>query len=61
MSAKPKFAHFVFRTGQPDAIREFYLTPLDDHMVHENDNLASLTFDKEHNHVALLTDFGSSG
>jgi len=54
MSAKPKFAHVVFQTGQPDAMRDWYCTVLDGHVVYEDEGLAFITFDDEHHRVALL-------
>lgn len=54
MSAKPKFAHVVFQTGQPEAMRDFYVALLDGHVVYEDEGLAFITFDEEHHRVALI-------
>ncbi|MDQ6695908.1 MAG: VOC family protein [Actinomycetota bacterium] len=55
MTAKPKFAHVVYQTGQPDAMRDWYCTVLDGHVVFENEALTFVTFDEEHHRVAFLT------
>ncbi len=52
--AKPKFAHIVFQTGQPQAMRDWYCTVLDAHVVYQDETLSFLTFDEEHHRVALL-------
>lgn len=54
MIASPKFAHVVFQTSQPEAMRDWYCTVLNAHVVYESDALAFLTFDEEHHRVALL-------
>ena len=54
MAAKPKFAHVVFQTAQRDAMRDWYCTVLDGHVVHEDAALTFLTFDEEHHRVALI-------
>jgi len=54
MAAKPKFAHVVYQTGQPAALRDWYCSVLDGHVVYENDALTFITFDDEHHRVALL-------
>lgn len=54
MSAKPKFAHVVFQSGKADAMRDWYCTALDGHVVYEDQGLAFITFDEEHHRVALL-------
>lgn len=54
MSAKPKFAHVVFQTGQPTQMRDWYCTVLDGHVVYEDEALTFITFDEEHHRVALL-------
>ncbi len=54
MSAKPKFAHVVFQTGQPGEMRDWYCTVLDGHVVYEDGALTFITFDEEHHRVALL-------
>ena len=40
MAAPTKLAHVVFRTGQLTALRDWYCTVLEAHVVHENDFLA---------------------
>ena len=54
MSAKPKFAHVVYQTGQPQEIRDWYCTVLDGHVVYTDEALSFITFDEEHHRVALL-------
>jgi len=55
MSAAPKFAHVVFQTGQPTAMRDWYCAVLDGHTVYQDDALCFITYDEEHHRVALLT------
>jgi catechol-2,3-dioxygenase len=55
MSAKPKFAHVVFQTNQPAAMRDWYCRVLDGHVVFEDPPLCFITFDDEHHRVALAT------
>ena len=54
MIAKPKFAHVVYRTGRPAAMRDWYCSVLDGHVVFANEALTFITFDDEHHRVALL-------
>jgi catechol-2,3-dioxygenase len=54
MSAKPKFAHVVYQTGQGQAMRDWYCAVLDGHVVYSDDTLSFITFDDEHHRVALL-------
>jgi catechol-2,3-dioxygenase len=54
MSAKPKFAHIVFQTSQPDEMIEWYCTVLDAHVVYEDGGLGFITFDEEHHRVAFI-------
>jgi catechol-2,3-dioxygenase len=54
MSSAPKFAHVVYQTGQADAMRDWYCTLLDGHVVYEDQALTFITFDEEHHRVALL-------
>ncbi|WP_410574775.1 VOC family protein [Amycolatopsis sp. cmx-4-61] len=54
MSATPKFAHVVFQTAQPEAMRTWYCTVLDGHVVYSDESLSFITFDDEHHRVALL-------
>lgn len=55
MSAKPKFAHVVFRTSQPQQMRDWYCTVLDGYVVYEDQELCFITFDDEHHRVALYS------
>ena len=52
--SKPKFAHNVFQTAHHEAMRDWYCTVLDGHVVYEDATLTFLTFDDEHHRVALL-------
>ncbi|MEO6570670.1 MAG: VOC family protein [Ilumatobacteraceae bacterium] len=54
MSAKPKFAHVVYQTGQPQEMRDWYCAVLDGHVVYSDEMLSFITFDDEHHRVALL-------
>jgi catechol-2,3-dioxygenase len=54
MPASPKFAHVVFRTAQPQEMRDWYCTVLDGHVVHQDEALSFITFDEEHHRVALI-------
>ena len=54
MAGQPKFAHVVYQTGQPAALRDWYSSVLDGHVVFENEALTFITFDDEHHRVALL-------
>ena len=54
MPATPKFAHVVYQTGQPEAMRDWYCRVLDAHVVFANPAITFLTFDDEHHRVALL-------
>ena len=53
MTSTPRFAHAVFQTSQPAAMREWYSTLLQAHVVYESHALTFLTFDDEHHRVAL--------
>ena len=52
--AKPKFAHIVFQTAQPQEMRDWYCTVLDADIVYQDETLSFMTFDEEHHRVALL-------
>lgn len=54
MSAKPRFAHVVYHTSQPEAMRDWYCKLLDAHVVYTDANLSFITFDDEHHRVALI-------
>jgi catechol-2,3-dioxygenase len=53
MAAKPRFVHVVFQTGQAEAMRDWYCTVLDAHVVYAGHGLTFLTFDEEHHRIAL--------
>jgi catechol-2,3-dioxygenase len=55
MAAKPKFAHVVFLTSQPQQMRDWYCVVLDGHVVYQDQALCFITYDDEHHRVALLT------
>lgn len=50
----PKFAHVVFQTAQPEAMRDWYCAVLDGHVVFADEALTFITFDEEHHRIALL-------
>lgn len=52
MSAKPKFAHVVFQTSQPQAMRDWYCAALDGHVVYQDQQLCFITFYEERHQVA---------
>ena len=54
MSAKPKFAHVVYQTGNAEEMRKWYCQVLDGHIVYSDENLSFITFDDEHHRVALV-------
>lgn len=54
MTAPSRLAHIVFRTNQMAAMREWYCTVLEAHLVFGNDRIAFLTYDEEHHRVALV-------
>jgi catechol-2,3-dioxygenase len=49
-----KFAHFVLRTRNLDAMKRWYSTLLGARVVFENQFIAFLTYDDEHHRVALV-------
>lgn len=59
MSAKPKLAHVVLQTGQPQRMRDWYCTVLDGSVVYQDEALCFITFDEEHHRVALLSPPGA--
>jgi alpha-beta hydrolase superfamily lysophospholipase len=61
MSAKPKFAHVVFQTGQPGEMRDWYCTVLDGHVVYEDAALTFITFDEEHRRPVIVSGRSSGG
>jgi hypothetical protein len=58
--SKPKFAHNVFQTANHGAMRDWYCTVLDAHVVYEDATLTFLTFDDEHHRVRYCTPRSSS-
>lgn len=52
--ANKKLAHIVLQTGQLPALRDWYLTVLDAHIVFANDMLSFMTFDEEHHRLAMV-------
>ncbi|MEE4546631.1 VOC family protein [Streptomyces sp. V4-01] len=57
--ATPKFAHVVFQTSQPAAMRDWYCAVLEGHVVYEDAALTFITFDEEHHRIALLNPPGA--
>ena len=55
MPNPPKFAHIVYRTGQPTQMRDWYCAVLDGHVVYQDEVLCFITYDDEHHRVALLS------
>lgn len=49
------FAHFVLRTAQREAMRDWYCTVLGAHKVFENDYISFITYDDEHHRVAFVS------
>jgi len=49
-----KFAHVVLRTGQSDAMAQWYATVLAAPIVFRDEKLCFLTYDDEHHRVALI-------
>ena len=52
--APVKFAHIVFRTGQKDAMVDWYRKVLEAEVALANPMLTFLTFDDEHHRIAIL-------
>jgi catechol-2,3-dioxygenase len=48
------FAHFVVRTSNYAAMREWYLTVLHARVVHDDGRLCFMTYDDEHHRLALV-------
>jgi catechol 2,3-dioxygenase-like lactoylglutathione lyase family enzyme len=48
------FAHFVLRTSNLPAMRDWYITVLNARVVHQNDFICFLTYDEEHHRLALI-------
>ena len=53
-----KLAHLVFQTNRLPAMRDWYCTVLDGHVIYQNPHLSFVTYDDEHHRVAFI-DFGS--
>jgi catechol 2,3-dioxygenase-like lactoylglutathione lyase family enzyme len=51
--APVKFAHIVFRTGQPEAMVAWYQTVFEAEVALANPLLTFLTFDEEHHRIAI--------
>ena len=51
--APVKFAHIVFRTGQKDAMVDWYRTVFEAEVALANPLLTFLTFDEEHHRIAI--------
>jgi catechol 2,3-dioxygenase-like lactoylglutathione lyase family enzyme len=49
-----RFAHFVVRTSKFDAMRRWYQTVLNAHIVLDNGTICFMTYDDEHHRVALI-------
>lgn len=49
-----KFAHFVVKTAQFDAVRRWYRTVLQARVAMENEMLCFLSYDEEHHRVAII-------
>jgi catechol-2,3-dioxygenase len=54
MGADKRLAHIVLQTGELTALRDWYLTVLDAHVVFENEMLTFMTFDEEHHRLAIV-------
>jgi catechol-2,3-dioxygenase len=54
VKAEKKLAHIVLQTTQLVAMKEWYLTVLDAHIVYENEFIAFMTFDDEHHRLAIM-------
>jgi catechol-2,3-dioxygenase len=54
MTAPTRLAHIVFRTNALAAMRDWYCSVLDAHVVFASDRIAFLTYDEEHHRVALI-------
>jgi catechol-2,3-dioxygenase len=48
------FAHFVVRTSNFEGMRRWYQTALNAEVVHDNGQLCFLTYDDEHQRLALI-------
>ena len=48
------FAHFVLKTSNRDALRDWYLKVLNARLVFENEFISFITYDDEHHRVAFI-------
>jgi catechol-2,3-dioxygenase len=48
------FAHFVLRTSNLPAMRDWYRTVLNARVVHDNGTICFITYDEEHHRLALI-------
>ena len=55
MITTPKFAHVVLMTNRRDAMRDWYCTVLDAHVVYEDPMICFITYDDEHHRLAFLS------
>jgi len=53
MASPAKLAHVVLRTGQMNAMLDWYVLVLDGRVTHEGEYLAFMTYDEEHHRVAF--------
>src|SRR5262245_22314668 len=54
-----KFAHFVLKTANFEAVIAWYATVLQARVVHRNDFIAFLTYDDEHHRLAVINTPGA--
>src|ERR1700742_5334233 len=54
MGSRPRLVHIVLQTGQADAMRDWYCTVLNAHVVYAGHQLTFVTHDDEHHRIALL-------
>ena len=55
MANTPKFAHAVLMTNRRDAMRDWYCTVLEAHVVYEDLMICFITYDDEHHRLAFLS------
>ena len=55
MANTPKFAHAVLMTNRRDAMRDWYCTVLEAHVVYEDPMICFITYDDEHHRLAFLS------
>ena len=54
MATTPKFAHAVLMTNRREAMRDWYCTVLDAHVVYEDPMICFITYDDEHHRLAFV-------